>query len=375
MDRLSKQDLNTLLQTRGVCVSIYFPTEGSHDPIRLKHLVESARRQMLNLGLTDTQVKDVLDPARRLIQHNPKRPIADDGYAIFASGDFFRSFRLPIRFREQSVVAARFHIKPLLPLLSGDGQFWILAISDNRVRLFRASRYKIAELDNNILPASLHEAMQFEDFQPQLQLHTAGSSGQRTPIYHGRSAAIEDRKQTRLRYFRQIDVGVQSLVHHNQVPLVLAGVAELFPIYREANTHPVLLERGVTGNPDHKSADELRAAAWDVVEPYFGQQKAAALRTYHGLLGTSRTSSNLREILVTSSLGRVKILFIKTEVELWGRFDPSSQEVSLHLSAETGDEDLLNLAATQAVIQGATVYALSSTEMPHGCDVAAVFRY
>jgi hypothetical protein len=40
----------------------------------------------------------------------------------------------------------RFHLKPLLPLLTGDGRFYILALSQNQVRLLQGTRYSVRGL-------------------------------------------------------------------------------------------------------------------------------------------------------------------------------------------------------------------------------------
>jgi Bacterial archaeo-eukaryotic release factor family 3 len=379
MDLLTKNDLSILLKTSGVCASIYAPIhrgpEALQDPIRLKHLLESAERQMLANGLSIPQAKNSLGPVRDLIEGFAFGGFRADGLAIFACGDSFRCFHLPIRFPDAVVVSRRFHIKPLLPLLSGDGQFYVLAISENRVRLFQGSRYSITELKREDLPDSLADAQGSESFERQRQMHTAGASGKRVAVYHGHVAAIEDPRQTRLRYFRQIDAGLRSLAHHNRAPLVLAGVEELFPLYREANTHPVLLECGIAGNPDRSTADELYAAAWEIVEPYFAREKTTSLNRYRDWAGTSRASNELGEILSAVNRGRVDHLFVKSDVELWGIFDADHEDVSLHVNREPGDDDLLNLAGAQAILHGATVYALPSGEMPEGHDIAALFRY
>jgi hypothetical protein len=380
MDLVTKNDLSTLLKTSGVCASIYVPThprspEMSQDPIRMKNLLESAERQMLARGLSAPQAKHTLGPVRMLLGELPFGRFPEDDFAIFVCGDFFRCYRLPIRVREIVVVGSHFHIKPLLPLFSGSGQFYVLAISENRVRLFQGARDSMTELDTEDLPESLVAAQGSASFERQRQMHTAGGSGKRVAVFHGHVAAIEDPRQTRLRYFRQIDAGLRSVAHHNRAPLVLAGVEEFFPLYREANTHPVLLERGIAGNPDRATADELHAAAWEIVEPYFAKEQTTSLNRYRDCAGTSRASNQLGEILTAVNQGRVDHLFVKSDVELWGAFDAKRDDVSIHVNPEPGDEDLLNFAATQAVLHGATAYALPSGEMPEGRDIAALFRY
>lgn len=55
--------------------------------------------------------------------------------------------------------------------------------------------------------------------------------------------------------------------------------------------------------------------------------------------------------------------------------DPGTAEVSVHEEAESGDGDLLDLAAVQTLLTSGTVYALDPEEMPDGATVAALFRY
>lgn len=47
----------------------------------------------------------------------------------FVASDFFRYYRLSLLFEELVVVTDRFHLKPLLPLLSGDERFMVWYVS------------------------------------------------------------------------------------------------------------------------------------------------------------------------------------------------------------------------------------------------------
>jgi len=47
----------------------------------------------------------------------------------------------------------------------------------------------------------------------------------------------------------------------------------------------------------------------------------------------------------------------------------------LHEEAKPGDEDLLDLAAVQTLLNGGTVYAVELEKVPDGASLAAVFRY
>jgi hypothetical protein len=63
------------------------------------------------------------------------------------------------------------HIKPLLPLLSGDGRFYILALSQKEVRLLEGSRYGIDAVELEKVPRGLAAALKFDVRERQLQFH------------------------------------------------------------------------------------------------------------------------------------------------------------------------------------------------------------
>jgi hypothetical protein len=61
--------------------------------------------------------------------------------------------------------------------------------------------------------------------------------------------------------------------------------------------------------------------------------------------------------------------------ERWGRFDAEQNVLSVHETAEKGDEDLLNLAVIETILRSGSVYRLDPASVPDGSVVAALFRY
>lgn len=56
-------------------------------------------------------------------------------------------------------------------------------------------------------------------------------------------------------------------------------------------------------------------------------------------------------------------------------FDPVSNIVHVHKEARFNDDDLLDVAATQTLLHGGSVYAVDRAQMPDEGLLAAVFRY
>ena len=385
MDLLARRELEGLiLEREGPCVSIFLPThragaETQQDPIRLKNLLGEARERLVAAkGVRPTEADEVLRPARGLLSDDIFWRYQDDGLALFLSPGAFRSYRLPLGFEELAVVADRYHLKPLLPLLAGDGRFYVLALSQNEVRLLGATRRSVGEVElGEAVPESLADALRYDDPEKQLQFHTGtsgGGGGGRPAVFHGHGAN-DDSKDDILRYFRRIDRGLRDLLKGQEAPLVAAGVDYLLPIYRQANTYPGLLEGGITGNPEELSAEGLHERAWEVVEPHFSEAQREAAVLYKQFAGTGRTSADLREIVPAAYYGRIEILFAVFGAQRWGTFDPGAGGVDLHDEPEAGDGDLLDFAAVHTILNGGTAYVTSPDDMPGGGEVAASMRY
>jgi hypothetical protein len=274
------------------------------------------------------------------------------------------------------VVTDRFHIKPLIPLL-GIGEFFILALSQNEVRFFQASRFGINEVDLEDAPESLAQALRHDDPEKQLQFHTGtpNQKGTRAAIYHGHGAGVDDAKTNILRFFRHVNDGVREILKDEQAPLVFAAVEYLFPIYQKANSYQFLTDESVAGNPETLSPEQLREMAWAIVEPSFDQTRRDALDRYHQLTASGQASRDLAIIAPAAHQGRVEILFVASGVQRWGKFDAAAQAVQTHEEAEPGDEDLYDFAAIQTLFQGGKVFVVDSREMPGDAAIAAVFRF
>ncbi len=383
MDLLEKDELKALIQRReGPSVSIYMPThrmfpETKQDPIRFKNLLREAEERLKAAGLRSPDAKRLLRPAKRLIKDGLFWQYQVDGLAMFISSDLFYHHRLPLRFDELLVVTDRFHIKPLFPLFSHEGRFYILALSQNEVRFFQCTRYSVKEMELENVPQSLHEALRFDDPEKQLQFHTRApaASWERAAMFHGHGVGKEDTKDNILRFFHQIDDGLRCVLSQERVPLVLAGVEYLHSIYREANSYPHLTDQGITGNPEGLKGDELQEQARVILESYFGKAQEEAIARYRQLAGTERASNNLKEIVPAAYEGRIDTLFVVVGVQQWGFFDPDKHTAYIHAEPDPGDEDLLDFAAVHAFLNGGTVYALKPEEMPGETSVAALFRY
>lgn len=385
--QLSGAELQQLLEHRAQhCVSLFLPTgrsgnEVQQAPIHLKNLLGDADRQLRERGLDSQPSKQLLAPARELIDDMQFWNRQHEGLALFLDADAMQAYSLPLSFSPMAVVGEWFEILPLLPMLALGDRFYILALSGNQVRLLEATRHCVVEVEVPGMPRSQAEALAHDDREASLQFHTGTSAGGdaagRPAIFHGQGSGIDTGKLDRFRFFQRIDRALSRFLAEQQAPLVLASVNYEQALYREANHYPNLLEGGIDGNPEQLSAEELRSRAWSLVEPSFREAEREA-KARHAALGDSkRALVEIEQVVPAAYWGRVDTLFVERDRHVWGKFDPTANTVSVGNDDQPAPDecDLLDLAVRRTLAKGGTVFALSAGRMPVSAPTAAIGRY
>jgi hypothetical protein len=369
--------------TDGPCVSIYMPThpvgrQARQDPIRFKNALKLAEERL-------DGDKAWLERARELLDDERFWSNNASGLAVFGCGEILEWYRLPFEVDEQVIVAPRFHLRPLFPVIAGDGRFHLLALAQGGLRLFRGSRHALEELDTDPLPNDLRDALREDvpERSHETQVRSPGKRGANPDVFHGESVSDIDHKNRILRYFREVDASVRSAMPDVfATPLVLAGVEYLLPLYREASTHPRVVDGGVIGNAEGLKLDELHAPAWKLVEPLYTQAETEARARFDEFAGQQakrvaplRALGTIAEVVPAASDGRIDTLFVAAETHCWGRYDEATHRVEVRDEPLDGDEDLLDRAALSTFLNGGAVYAVPRDSVPGGRHVAAVLRY
>ena len=384
---LSRLELESLMNpSEGAHISIFMPTyrvgrETRQNRIRLKNLIRDTEKQLIEMGYRVPDAKALLQPAEDLLGPTDFWIYPGDGLAIFLSADTARRYSLPIGLKKKLVVADRFQVKPLLPLFSGDGSFFVLALSQNEVRLLQGTRSEVAQVELENLNDSLARMLKAEGSEKHLNWYmpsgSPGAPGRNAAIFHGSGSGTENDRAKLLDYFREVDKGLRSILQPEQAPLVLAGVDYLHTLYREVSSYPHIFEAGISGNPEQLRVDELHAEAWRILQPHFQQLRQTAKKRYRQLSGQNShlASDHLDKILPAALHGQVELLFVAVGAQQWGEFDPVNLQVHQNEVYRPGNEDLLDRAAVLTILKGGTVFAVRKDQVPSRNLVAAVFRY
>ncbi|HZS32077.1 MAG TPA: hypothetical protein VFC42_01715 [Methylomirabilota bacterium] len=346
------------------------------DPVRLKTLLRRAEDALERHGLTAADAARVVAPAHALVGDGVFWRHQEDGLAVFLAPSFVRVHRAARAFAERVTVAERFHVVQLLPLLDLERRFYVLALSQRDVRLIEATATSAVALDLGDLPRSVPEALLEDVPGQQLQQHVGSAvAGKRGAIFHGHGGWLDQRKDAIRQFFHRVDHGLRPHLRDRTAPLVLAAVEYLVPLYREANTHPGLVDGAIPGNPEGLSVDALRSRGWEIVREKVEAARAGALERYRELAAAGRVSDELSTVLLGAAHGRVAELLVRADAEQWGTVEPASERVTVADAPAPGREDLVNRAAVDTLARSGEVHVLDGARMPTPGPLAAIFRY
>jgi hypothetical protein len=359
------------------CVSIYLSivaVETAHQRLlRVQDLIRKAEGQLGDFSTSADQVESWLAVAWRAIEKNRPLQPAAQGLAIFMSSDFLSYSYLRGAVVDRVMIAKEFSIRGLLPVMPQNHHFFVLSLSQKRVRLYEGSAGGMRERVLRKIPKDVRDDFLGHSFQREYQLHTASSraSAQKGAIFHGPSLDEKDRVA---HFLGRVERGVAVALKGQQAPLILAGVDYLVSIYRNVNTYAHLADDAIGGSPDQLPLNELFAAAWKIVGQDLLKHQQSAFAVYREHANTPLTASNLGEILSAAQGGRIRFLFVAPSDERWGSFI-SPTTVHVHEKREAGDTELLNLAAVLTIRNGGQVFVATPGQLGEGADATAVFRF
>jgi len=382
MDVVTKNDLELLTRERtGMCVSLYLRTQvtGSEvlqDPVSFNAMLTGVQQELVAQGMSAPEARNFIRPARALGSDQAFWQVQSKGLAVFLADGFSRTYRLPIPCKDLLVVNGRFHLTPLITLLAEDTEYYLLVLSQSKIRLFRGGRFGLEKVTVPGVPEGMNEAVSQDqnEAMPQYRARFGGGAGRTTTMSPARGGGRDDANMSR--YFPQVNEGIHGLLQEKNTPLVAAGVDYLLPLYRQANTYPGLLPEGISGNVDALRAEALHEKAWPVVEPLFRRRREEAREEFLALKGTEKASTFTAEIVPASYQGRVSTLLLSGRKHEWGTVDRSNAGTVSHVCRreEQGCEDLYDFAAIHTLLKGGKVFVAESDSVIDGNAIAAVFR-
>lgn len=383
MDRFGHADVRTLTDESGgdPHVSIFMPTHQfgagvAGDQLRWKTLVDGAE-SALRPDLRRPDLENLLAPARELERDSLAWQHMGDGLAMFLRPGGHHTFRLPIRLPKLVTIGDHPAIGPLLPMLSGDEQFFLLAVSQRDVRLMHGTRHAVEQMDLPVVPTSLRDVVETPEGRTETMARSAIDASRGGPaIFYGHGAFDENIKQENLhRFLRKVSDGLGEVLSQESAPMVLVGLERLVGAYREVNTYPHVLDEAVLHNADELTPEQLHARAWPIVDRRIREEHAEVIGRFRALHGTGRASTNPEIVRDAAGQGRVETLFVPKRPSCWDELVADGPNVvRLGSSQRTSACERLDAIAIDTLTAGGQVHTVSGALAP-GDELAAIFRY
>lgn len=384
---LTTETLQQLAGSRDApCVSIFSPThdsgaEAEGDPIWLKTGLQQAEKRLRGLDIESGQVERVLEPGREFHRGLTPNDYGAGTLAIFLADGFRQILHTPVQTEGNVYVSDRFHLKPLLPVLTDNAHFYVLGVSQHHVRLLSCTRYAQLEKPLSHQQVPQHIAEVVPDIQPKqsVQQHTtrprAGEGGGHEVVFHGHGKETTVAREELLQFFRRVSEGIEPAMNGSS-PLIFAGVGSLFPLYREASSYEHLLDEHISGSPDHMRSEELRERAWELIEPSLTARIADARERYEALQARGQASDDLKSVVLAARDGRAATVIGAADRSWWGRVPDAGDEVQMRAEPEPMDYDLVDYAAVRTMLSGGTALMVPAEEVPgEGRGAAVLLRY
>jgi len=223
------------------------------------------------------------------------------------------------------------------------------------------------------LPTSFEDYLATYDTKAEIQFrggHFGGSGNQ--GLFHGHGD-VTVKEETEIKHFLQhFDGEISNLLKEYNLPLVIAGVESILPLYLEANTYKLMIGKGIDVQPESISEDKLRQKAWELVEPYYQASQQQYLAEIGEQSHVDRVTNELARILQDSFQGKVKALFVSPQAERWGYFNPDTQAVDFHQERQADSQDLYDTAVEWVLKRGGDVYLDEDQSSP---PITALLRY
>lgn len=375
------RDLKTILAAEGPCLSVYIPlstappNQGAKaNALEWKETLRTLEPKLQQYGAAGRELCESIRDWEGLVQGQPPQ---GRSVAVLRSPDVFCVTWIEEPVKSRAELGPHFYIRPLLPELTRDKAFYILALSQKNVRLLRCTSRTSEEVS---FPQ--HVATSFEAYMNSAKPDhvtdnraTAGpGAGSSKGVMFTTSSEREDKDEYLAHFYRQVDRGAEETLRGKPEPVVLAGVEYELALYRSLHSNLRLAHECVQGAPNSLKSGEMHARALDAMLRCHEKKVDEALAQYNHKVGAG-ASNRLKDVVTAAHDGRVLTLLVSDSLERAGAFDASTHTVKGRETGGSEDEDLVNDAAVQTILHAGQVFVVPNGKMPNGTPLAAIFRF
>ncbi len=387
---MAKTNVDTLIASEGFPrVSIYIETRErgndiQADALKLKNELKSARDQLLQAGMAEEDVADLLADGDALVDDYEFWRYSQRGLAVFFEPGKMRLIKLNAKPHEVTVVASRYHIRPLIHIQKDGDPFYILAVTRESVRLLHAmSRGEAVatEVELEDAPDSIERQRGLTDYDNDMGFHARSRGSTSAPKFHSLGRAPDELDEVQLEEFtRNVAKSVEHFLvaHTYHAPLVLAANDRTLGRLRDHFSRDNVVEQAINKDPGAMSDAQLVEAARELAGPSVGRERKQAigrLEAWNGGDPDIGGAKSIEDLWRATVEGRVGAAFIDRSAVVWGKVSDDGMSFNRVDQENAETEDLINALACKVLAQGGDVYALPDDHKEKLGPVAGTFRF
>lgn len=349
------------------CVSIYLKTtpltqQTDASRIELGNMARQAREELEAVGLDKRAVASLVDQLDELQADDDFWTVQAHSLAVLATPHSLRTFRLPNQLTSMVEVSDRFHLKPLLRAITFPHSAYILALSENAVRLVEV---------HADLPAKTVKV----DGLPKDAASAVGKSTLNDRTASTRIQASEGQNIRFQQYARKVDAALRPVLAGIDTPLILAATGRLASVYRSVNSYPNLLPDDIQDSPDRITDAQLAEAARPVLDAAYAAEIKAVRELFDSRAGDGRATTDLSDAARAATFGAIDTLLVDIDTVIHGSIDEKSGELRLAEAGDATSYGVVDEIAGRALKHGARVLGVRKADLPGSGDLAAILRF
>lgn len=342
------------------CITITLNThrikpENQKDSLLLKNLIKEAEERLFT-GESKRKAQKLMQRLLNLesqIDHNYNL----ESLVLFVNEEIAEYTRLPIAVEDRVVIDNTFATRDLIRAMHLDSGYYILILSQQRVRLVEAFNDKLVKEIGSPFPID------------------------NTRFYSTDKAELSNAKrQTNLiaGFFNQIDKEVNIIRKANPLPvLICSEEGNYYEYLKIADQKQSIFDTYLNKNRVEEKAHHIISEAWKIVKQYTEEKNNARKAELEKAVSQNRFLSDTNEIWQAIKQGRIQTLFIEL-----GKFQPAIWEND-HIEYVSDDirnrkevvDDIYDELIETNMSYGGDVVFLPNGELSEFNGFGAITRY
>lgn len=371
---MSSTDINRMLAERdGPCISIILPTTRyGRGRMQNSESIEKALLKVHNLlnhsAWQKNDITLVQEKLNALLSRIDYMRL-QEGLAIFISPNISKIHLLPFTVTEKILLGKTFEIRDLIYFDQLLQPYYLLAISKQRVRLFRGSGRDLQEILNNDFPKIYIEEYEYE--HPSI---ASSSSPALKSFEKDKSLLAAKRMKT---FFKQADDALKKYISDGS-HLLVAGIEKEITDFEHISLHSERIAGKIGGNYDIDAVHPLAEAAWKKMTEYVRGSNSELLVPLQENIGNKLAVDGITSVWQAAMEGKGRVLLLEKDYQKRA-YTKTGEDAHLHLTPPIEKHQVIPDAADEIIQivkrKGGDVIILENGELEKFQHIALLLRY